>query len=54
MAKASKEIILVTEYINEYLAGKKPAKPMVADKGVQQLLMNIDRKSTRLNSSHRT
>ena len=42
MAKASKEILVVKEYINEYLAGKKPAKPMVADKGMQELLMSID------------
>ena len=42
MAKAGKEILVVTEYINEYLAGKKPAKPMVADKSVQELLMCID------------
>ena len=42
MAKVSKDILLVSEYVNAYLAGKKPAKPMVADKGVQELLIGID------------
>ena len=42
MAKASKEILLVTNYVNDYLAGKKPAKPMVTDKSVQALLVGID------------
>lgn len=42
MAKASKEILVLTEYINDYLAGKKPAKPMVKDKNMQDLLVGID------------
>ena len=42
MSKASKEILVVTQYVNDYLAGKKPAKPMVADKSMQALLMGID------------
>ena len=42
MAKASKEIVILTEYINDYLAGKKPAKPMVKDKNLQTLLVGID------------
>lgn len=42
MSKASKEILVVTQYVNDYLAGKKPAKPMVTDKSMQALLMGID------------
>lgn len=41
MAK-SKELELVTEYVNQYLTGKKVVKPILKDKSVQKLLVSID------------
>ena len=33
---------MLIEYINQYLAGKKPAKPILTDRNMQQLLVGID------------
>ena len=42
MAKNNKEAVLMTEYVKDYLAGKKPAKPILKDKDMQELLVSID------------
>lgn len=42
MAKCSKEAVLLTDYVYQYLSGKKPAKPMLTDKSMQQLLVAVD------------
>lgn len=42
MAKCSKEAVLLTEYVNDYLMGRKVVKPILGDKNMQQLLTAID------------
>lgn len=42
MARTSKEVVLLTEYVNQYLMGKKAAKPILKDKNAQELLVGID------------
>ena len=42
MAKSNREAQMLIEYINQYLAGKKPAKPILTDRNMQQLLVGID------------
>ena len=43
MSKCSREAVLLTDYINQYLAGKKVTKPIISDKNMQQLMVGIDR-----------
>ena len=42
MAKVNREAVLLTQYINDFIMGKKPVKPILSDKNMQQLLIAVD------------